>query len=134
MANKNRIHHEWFQRLSKTRCECGSKPCRTCGTPTTHSTRFCSETCFDKWQTTGPESNIPTRVEVFAWGEYVAARWRTILHFCQACFQERVIPHLINHANQCGCSFELKAKSGHSLPNWIKMPKNENQSCHANSS
>lgn len=34
-----------------------NKPCKTCKKPTTHETQFCSETCFEEWQTTGPRMN-----------------------------------------------------------------------------
>lgn len=61
------------------------------------------------------------KTEVFAWGEYSRARWITISHFCQACFPD-IQKQLSTHAGSCGCSFELKARSGHGpLPEWIKM-------------
>jgi hypothetical protein len=62
------------------------------------------------------------KTKVFTWGEYVRVQFRTIDHFCQSCFASRVIPRLLAHAKSCGCSFELQAKSGHSIPDWIKMP------------
>lgn len=59
---------------------------------------------------------------VYAWGEYHRARWNTILHFCQECFQERVQGRLTSHAGDCGCSFQLQAYRGAKLPEWIKVP------------
>lgn len=62
------------------------------------------------------------KTEVFAWGEYVYGRWRTIAHFCQCCFVRQVQDRLIIHAKSCGCAFNITARSGHSIPSWIKMP------------
>lgn len=60
------------------------------------------------------------KTETFAWGEYHNGKWRTILHFCQACFQERVMTRLVAHAAPCGCSFSFNARSGYSLPAFVK--------------
>lgn len=62
------------------------------------------------------------KVQMFAWGEYVNGKWRTVDHFCQACFTSRVIPRLEAHAAGCGCDFALVPRSGCSIPDWIKMP------------
>lgn len=63
------------------------------------------------------------KVEVFAWGEYVYGKWNNIDYFCQSCFVSRVLNLLIGHARGCGCKFNLAARSGHSIPKWIKMPE-----------
>jgi hypothetical protein len=70
------------------------------------------------------------KTEVFSWGEYVSGKWRTVDHFCQACFVERVQSRLIAHAGDCGCTFALNARSGYTLPSWIKMPETQ-RSCAA---
>lgn len=62
------------------------------------------------------------RVDTFAWGEYVCGKWRTVAHFCANCFHERVQTRLIAHAKTCGCAFNLTARSGHTIPPWIRMP------------
>ena len=62
------------------------------------------------------------KTEVFSWGEYVNGKWRTVDHFCQECFSERVIPRLVSHAGDCGCTFALNPRSGCTIPSWIKMP------------
>jgi hypothetical protein len=62
------------------------------------------------------------KTTVVAWGEYVNGKWRTVDHFCPSCFQERVITRLIAHADPCGCTFQLCARSGYRLPDWIKLP------------
>jgi hypothetical protein len=81
------------------------------------------------------------KTQVFAWGEYVSGKWRTVDHFCRACFSTEVIPRLLAHAGDCGrersskgvsgtpCTFAMNPRSGYSLPEWIKMP--DNQSCKA---
>lgn len=59
--------------------------------------------------------------QAWSWGEYVNGRWRTVTHFCQGCFAERVLTRLIAHAGPCGCAFKLNARSGHGpLPDWIQ--------------
>lgn len=63
------------------------------------------------------------KVHVLAWGEYHHGKWRTIEHFCAGCFQDRVLTRLIAHAGECGCTFTLQARVGHSLPDWLKMPE-----------
>lgn len=63
------------------------------------------------------------KVDTFAWGEYVYGKWRTIAHFCQTCFVKEVQSRLVDHAGPCGCVFALNARSGYSIPAWIKMPE-----------
>jgi hypothetical protein len=63
------------------------------------------------------------KVQVFSWGEYHCAKWRTVDYFCQSCFASRILSRFIQHAGPCGCSFNLVARSGHSIPDWIKMPE-----------
>ncbi len=59
------------------------------------------------------------KTQIFSWGEYVAGKFRKIDHFCQDCFSYRVIPRLVNHAEECGCSFRIQPRSGHIIPSWI---------------
>ena len=100
---KLRVHNEWFQPVSKqaygggSRCPCGKSK-------------------RDRIQE-GLEPSL------YAWGEYSATRWHCVDYFCQACFHTRVIPRLVSHAGDCGCTFSLNARSGHSIPSWIKMPE-----------
>jgi hypothetical protein len=63
------------------------------------------------------------KTSVFSWGEYANGKWRTVDHFCQECFMERVQSRLIAHAGDCGCTFALVPRSGYSIPSWIKMPE-----------
>lgn len=61
------------------------------------------------------------KVEVYSWGEYVTGKWRTVDHFCEGCFPDRVVPRLLAHSAPCGCSFELVARDC-VLPAWLKLP------------
>lgn len=62
------------------------------------------------------------KVEVFALGEYRAARWRTVEHFCRSCFPA-LASRLSNHLRQCGCSFEFVMRSGYKrMPDFIMIP------------
>jgi hypothetical protein len=63
------------------------------------------------------------KTSVFAWGNYVNAKWRTVDHFCKACFGQRVVIRLLAHADPCGCMFNMNARSGYGpLPTWISFP------------
>lgn len=62
------------------------------------------------------------KTKVWAWGEYVAGRWRTVMHFCEHCFPSRVLGRLSAHAGECGCTFELRARAGSGpLPAWLTL-------------
>ena len=102
MARKQaqRVHGEYFQAITRKSCPCGSNSVRG-----------------------------GVKHQVYAWGEYVRAKWRTVDYFCEKCFQTRVIPQLIAHAGGCGCTFELRARSGHSIPSWIRMPQQGSKVC-----
>lgn len=50
-------------------------PCRTCHYPTTHSTGFCTEECFDEWQTTGPHPNA------LDWLEKIENRYTIVVDY-----------------------------------------------------
>jgi len=52
---------------------------------------------------------------VWSWGNYVYGKWRTITHFCDACIDRAVFPHLVPHANECGCVINLIGYSGQRL-------------------
>jgi hypothetical protein len=95
---QQRVHNEWFQcSTTEGKCYCGS---------TKKSRR-------QAWQD----------VNVWIWGEYSVGRWRRIQTVCEACFHIQVLPKLIAHANGCGCTFELQARSGHGpLPVWLALP------------
>lgn len=92
-----RVHNEWFQPIVKRgRCLCRRDTA---------------------------ERLALGDIRIFAWGEYVSAKWRTVDYFCLGCFAERIIPRLRQHANGCGCTFQVCARSGYTLPAWIKLPE-----------
>lgn len=95
MARKaaDRVHNEYFMAVVRKSCPCGSNGVRG-----------------------------RAKYQVYAWGEYHCAKWRTVDYFCELCFQSRVQARLIPHAAECGCSFNLVGRSGHSIPSWICMP------------
>jgi hypothetical protein len=101
---KQDIHNEWFMPLIRpATCPCG------------HTRKYRLSVGLDG--------------SVYALGNYVYGRWRTVKHFCQVCYKDRVVSLLIDHAGGCGCTFELQARSGHSLPPWIRLPDNFNTAC-----
>jgi len=61
---------------------------------------------------------------IWSWGEYVRGQWRTVRYFCRQCYPE-IQTLLIEHKDQCGCSFQLKPYSCQ-LPEWLTI---EEQSC-----
>jgi hypothetical protein len=101
---KQRTHNEWFQSMvSPAICPCGSKR-------------------KDRIRA-GKDASV------YAWGEYVVGRWRTVDYFCECCFQTRVIPRLVKHAGNCGCTFQMCARNGHILPHWITFNQDAHMSC-----
>ena len=95
MSTRVRSHNEWIQPLKKTKCpNCGAK----------HS----AQTDFH-----GRDAAI------VAWGEYHAARWRTIDHFCVDCADEAFYAKLKHHIDGCGCAVNIVARSGYCLPEWM---------------
>ena len=94
-SNKQRVHREHIRPVALR----GRKSCPNCRT----------------------KLAVP---QYFSWGEYVRAKWRTVMHFCQTCYKDDVEKKLVTHALQCGCTFELV---GHGLetrelPGWIQLP------------
>lgn len=61
---------------------------------------------------------------VWSWGEYVNAKWNTVMHFCKTCFPLYVKDRLLDHRNDCGCDFNLIAYGGDQLPDWLLLPPN----------
>jgi hypothetical protein len=99
---KQRVHNEWFQPVQKqaygggSRCPCG---------------------CSKKDRIKAGQDP-----QMYAWGEYVHAKWRTIKYFCHSCYNKEVLEQLAMHANGCGCIFQLNPRSGHGpLPTWLQL-------------
>lgn len=90
-----RVHNEWFMPVSLRH----RKSCPTC------------------------RQKLPQGESIYAWGEYQRARWYTVMYFCVQCFASEVIPRLTDHAKGCGCTFQLNARSGYTLPHWLTLDK-----------
>ena len=61
------------------------------------------------------------RGQVYSWGEYHNGKWRTVKHFCQSCYSEVVRNKLHTYMNLHECEIELRARSGHRIPEWITL-------------
>jgi hypothetical protein len=107
MGTKVRVHNEWFQSsASEGKCRCGSN---------VRSRRAAGQD-----------------LTLWIWGEYHNGNWRRIQTVCEGCFASVIIPQLRRHAQPCGCTFQLCARSGHGpLPIWMKLPEDFNQACAA---
>lgn len=92
---KPRVHNEWFRSVSLG----NRKSCPSCG---------------DK---------LEPGEKVWSWGEYVRAKWRTVMHFCKHCYEKSVCAPLLAHAGPCGCKIELVAYGGERLPEWLVLVK-----------
>ena len=88
---KQRRHNEWFRTVSLG----GRKSCPTC------------------------HEKLNGR-EIWSWGEYHNAKWRTVKHFCAGCFATEVKGLLLQHAGSCGCAIELCGR-GIGLPAWLTL-------------
>ena len=89
--SKDRVHREWFRSVMPKR-----KSCPNCG-----------------------EKLLPGE-QIWSWGEYVRAKWRTVQHFCKLCFPA-IQQALQQHAGGCGCKFELVMYRGESQPEWLVL-------------
>lgn len=61
------------------------------------------------------------KTDVYSWGEYRNASWRTIDYVCQHCFPAKA-QQLLAHVKGCGCVVNLVGYRG-ALPDWIKLPE-----------
>jgi hypothetical protein len=95
MAVKQRQHNEWFRPVSL-----GNR--KTC------------PTCKAKLATIQGIGNV------WSWGEYHNAKWRTVAYFCRQCFASEVAARLASHTGDCGCTINLVGK-GCELPNWLTL-------------
>lgn len=91
---KNRVHNEWFRPVS-----CGGrKSCPNC------------------------KAKLAPGESIWSWGNYVIAKWRTIMHFCKDCFPNDVAKKLTDHTDECGCSVQFITK-GAPRPEWLTVEK-----------
>jgi hypothetical protein len=134
MTSKQRIHREWFRRVSvrfiqgdKYRDkslidEILSRPGNTLTREELEqpyrsiigeeSSRKSCPSCKDK---------LEPNEWVWSWGEYQYRRWNTVRHFCKHCFPD-IQRDLDVHRDQCGCDFELVIKDS-IHPEWLTLPQ-----------
>jgi hypothetical protein len=61
--------------------------------------------------------------QVVSWGEYSPrATFRTVEYICENCFPTRCLARLASYANSIGAKIKMNARSGYTLPNWLKLP------------
>jgi len=99
MTTKVRQHNEWFRSISLG----GRKSCPCCKT------------------------KLELGESIWSWGEYHNAKWRTIKHFCSACYATEVRDLLIKHTDGCGCTINLVIKDS-IKPAWLTL-SNESEGC-----
>jgi hypothetical protein len=63
---------------------------------------------------------------VWSWGEYANAKWRTVIWFCERCYERRVLGRLLSHKWECGCEFNLVGYGGEKLPEWLTIDATNN--------
>ncbi len=66
---------------------------------------------------------------IWSWGEYHLARFRSITHFCKACFQENVLTPMAKHTTECGCLIEFRRRGSIPMPGWLSLPETDGK-CH----
>jgi hypothetical protein len=91
---QQRNHNEWFMPLARK-----AKHCPCC-----HSIE-------------------PQQSGLYAWDQYVYGKWKTITHFCQACFETHILSQLKDHTGTCGCTVTFCTRSGYSMPEWFVKAK-----------
>lgn len=93
-TKKPRVHNEWFRTVGLG----GRKTCPNC------------------------RALIEPGEKIWSWGEYVRAKWRTVMHFCKNCYGSHVKAPLFDHTKDCGCTVELVGYGGETLPQWFHEP------------
>lgn len=93
-------HNEWFRTVDDKVCECGRRTSRTYRNKPLAESEQCQQ--------------------VYSWGQYVIAKWRTIYHFCEHCALEKIEPVLSNHIAECGCSVSFQWKDIRPMPQFLK--------------
>lgn len=88
---KIRTHNEWFRDISLN----NRKSCPTCGTKKAG--------------------------QLYSWGEYKYAKWHTVKHFCEYCYETEVKKPLLEHADPCGCQIELQYRGYGKAPKWLTL-------------
>lgn len=91
-SKRQREHNEWFRTVSLG----GRKSCPGCG------------------------EKLESGESIWSWGEYVRAKWHTVMHFCKKCYATRVQKPLVAHTGGCGCTVNLIGK-GEPLPVWLTL-------------
>lgn len=66
------------------------------------------------------KAKLPIGEVIWSWGEYANAKWHTVDYFCVACFPQ-IKAKLVDHADDCGCHFNLIGYGGQKLPNWLTL-------------
>jgi len=89
---KTRQHNEYFRTVSLG----GRKSCPCC------------------------KAKLENNESIWSWGNYVRAKWVTVTHFCNNCFESNVQKPLTSHTDDCGCTVNLVGYSGR-LPNWLHL-------------
>ena len=98
---KQREHNEWFR-------------------PVSLGNRKSCPSCKRKLPIVPVGLGLTAREQVWSWGEYVNAKWRTVDYFCQECFRENVAAKLLAHTGDCGCTINLIGYRCE-LPDWLTL-------------
>lgn len=86
-----------------------------------HNEHFCTVSLGGRKSCPTCNRKLPDGESVWSWGEYVRARWRTVLHFCVQCYDAEVKRPLLAHAGPCGCEIVLCSYQGERLPDWLNL-------------
>lgn len=89
---RSRSHNEWFRTVGMS----GRKSCPCCN------------------------AKLNGR-SIWSWGNYVKAKWHTVMHFCSECFESNVKRKLLEHTTDCGCTVNLIGYQGTHLPQWLTL-------------
>jgi hypothetical protein len=60
------------------------------------------------------------KAQVWTWGQYVRGKWNNVQQFCEHCFP-CIAAQLRQHAEPCGCTFNLISYGGGTLPTWLSL-------------
>lgn len=91
MKTKERVHREWFRPVERG----GRKSCPNC------------------------KAKLEPGESIWAWGEYIRAKWHTVQDVCKTCWPT-VRVKLLAHKKDCGCVFILVPYHS-ALPDWMTL-------------
>lgn len=56
----------------------------------------------------------------YSFGEYIRGKWRTIIHACEKCYDQQVLPQIKRYTQAHNRSVRITGYRGCKVENWMK--------------